>query len=91
MAQHRLKQWNCNTIQGYSLFHSVASISMGDPTKLMSQELSFYCEPYQNMDFDECDNSEDMDNWISIKIHLHTICNVVAQMPQYGEGNDSIS
>jgi hypothetical protein len=80
MAQHRLKQWNCNTIQGYSLFHSVASISMGDPTKLMSQELS-----------DECDNSEDMDNWISIKIHLHTICNVVAQMPQYGEGNDSIS
>jgi hypothetical protein len=90
LALHRLKTWNCDTIQGYSLFYSVASISRGDPTKLMSRELSCYCEPCQNGDFDDCDNSEHVGNWISIKIQPHNVRDVVAQMSQYGEGNVSV-
>jgi hypothetical protein len=78
MAQHWLKKWNCDTIQGCSLFYSVASISRGHPTKLMSRELSCYYEPCQKGDFDDYDNTEHVDNWISIKIQPHNMSDIVA-------------
>jgi hypothetical protein len=48
--------------------------------KLMSRELSCYCEPCRKGDFDDCDNTEHVDNWISIKIQLHNVRDVVGQM-----------
>jgi hypothetical protein len=57
----------------------------------VSRELSCYCESCLNGDFDDCDNSEHVGNLISIKIQPHSVCDVVAQMSQYMEGNDSIS
>ena len=91
LALHRLKRWNSDTIQGCSLFHLVASISKGDPTKLMFRELSCYYEPCENGDYDNCDNIEHMGNSISIKIQPHNVRHVVAQMSQYGEGKDFVS
>jgi hypothetical protein len=44
----------------------------------MSRELSCYYEPCQKGDFDDYDNTEHVDNWISIKIQPHNMSDIVA-------------
>lgn len=56
-ATTRRKRWESETIPGSSQFHSVCSVSSADPSKLMVRDLSCFCVPCTNNDWEACENA----------------------------------
>jgi hypothetical protein len=44
-------------VKGSSKFHSMASVSLADPSKLMVRDLSCFCVPCVHQDWESCENT----------------------------------
>lgn len=86
----RREQWHCDTIHGSRSFHSVASISAADPTKLMVRYLACFCQACQLHNWDNCEYTSHVDPWSVVQIRVQNTRLVRTQMiTSFEECDDS--
>jgi hypothetical protein len=90
LETNRQKKWDCDAIEGSRNLHSFSSISIGDSTKLMVRELSYFCVPCQMRDWEACKNLDHVPRWRCLRIQSKpNSWDVRAQMVREHDGEDS--
>ena len=64
---------SCDRIPGSSKLHSVLGPDRYDPTKLLVRELSCFCGPCLEYNFNNCENKVYVKSWTAVKIQAYAI------------------
>jgi hypothetical protein len=64
----RSNPFACATISDSRSLYSIFSFSTADPTKLMVRQLSCFCPPCIDEDWDNCKNKEHVKPWRCVKL-----------------------
>lgn len=70
----------CDTIPGSRNLHSIHAVSPADPTLLMVRELSCYCAPCIDSDWQSCENASYVKSWRVVKLAPTNVSFVRDQM-----------
>jgi hypothetical protein len=81
----RSNPFACATIPGSRSLHSVFSFSAADPTKLMVRQLSCFCPPCVDEDWDNCESKDHVKPWRCVKLKPSDTSYVREQMVHYGD------
>ena len=75
----------CATIPSSRSLDSIISFSIADPMKLMVRQLSCFCPPCIDEDWDNCENKEHVKPWRCVKLKPSDTSYVKDQMVHHGD------